>query len=129
MFALVLYGELVLDSGASTASIDQWQLLQHYGPDTYNKNFIYSGDNWLFVERWEQLIANRAQLDLVQVLTWSTSRWITASLPRHTVLSLSRIDDYGESHYIGPIEGAQPMSEAWVNGLDHQGTPPSTPRL
>jgi len=31
------------------------------------------------------------------------------------------LDDYGESHYIGPIEGAQPMSEAWVNGFDHQG--------
>ena len=31
-------------------------------------------------------------------------------------------DDYGESHYIGPVEGAQPMSEAWVNGFDHQGT-------
>ena len=31
-------------------------------------------------------------------------------------------DDYGESHYIGPVEGAQPMSEAWVNGFNHQGT-------
>ena len=31
-------------------------------------------------------------------------------------------DDYGESHYIGPIEGAQPMSESWVNGFSHQGT-------
>jgi len=46
-------------------------LLQHYGPDTYNKNFIYSGDNWLFVERWEHLIANRAHVDMVEVLTWS----------------------------------------------------------
>jgi len=72
----------------------------HYGPETYNKNFIYSGDNWLFVERWEHLIANRAHVDMVEVLTWN---------------------DYGESHYIGPIEGAQPMSEAWVNGFDHQG--------
>jgi len=52
------------------------------------------------VARWEHLIANRAQLDMVEVLTWN---------------------DYGESHYIGPIEGAQPMSEAWVNGFDHQG--------
>ncbi|KAF9648563.1 glycoside hydrolase family 71 protein [Thelephora ganbajun] len=72
----------------------------HYGPETYNKNFMYSGDNWLFAERWEHLIANRAHVDMVEVLTWN---------------------DYGESHYIGPIEGAQPMSEAWVNGFDHQG--------
>lgn len=27
--------------------------------------------------------------------------------------------DYGESHYIGPIAGDQPNSEAWVNGFDH----------
>ena len=27
--------------------------------------------------------------------------------------------DYGESHYIGPIKGAQPNSEAWVDGFDH----------
>ena len=28
-------------------------------------------------------------------------------------------NDYGESHYIGPIEGAQPNSQAWVDGMDH----------
>lgn len=38
-------------------------------------------------------------------------------------LKIHYLDDYGESHYIGPIEGAQPMSEAWVNGFDHQGSP------
>lgn len=27
--------------------------------------------------------------------------------------------DYGESHYIGPIKGAQPNSEAWVDGFPH----------
>ena len=37
-------------------------------------------------------------------------------------LKVHYLDDYGESHYIGPIEGAQPMSEGWVNGFDHQGT-------
>lgn len=46
---------------------------QHYGVETYDKNFVYSGDNWLFVERWEHLIAHRAQLEMVEVLTWSTS--------------------------------------------------------
>lgn len=127
MCTLVLHGELIPDPDASAASTNRRRPLQHYGPDTYNKNFIYSGDNWLLVERWEQLIANRARLDLVQVLTWSASRRTTISLPCHSVLSLSCIDDYGESHYLGPIEGAQPMSEAWVNGFDHQGAPPSAP--
>lgn len=73
---------------------------QHYGPDTYNKIFIYRGDDWLFCQRWELLIQNRASVDIAQVLTWN---------------------DYGESHYIGPIAGAQPKSEAWVDGFDHQG--------
>ena len=28
--------------------------------------------------------------------------------------------DYGESHYIGPIKGAQPESHAWVDGFPHE---------
>jgi glucan endo-1,3-alpha-glucosidase len=27
--------------------------------------------------------------------------------------------DYGESHYIGPIKGAQPNSQSWVDGFPH----------
>lgn len=27
--------------------------------------------------------------------------------------------DYGESHYVGPIKGAQPNSQAWVDGFPH----------
>lgn len=40
--------------------------------------------------------------------------------------------DYGESHYIGPIEKDQPKSEAWVNGFEHTGfycTPSSMKRF
>jgi glucan endo-1,3-alpha-glucosidase len=32
---------------------------------------------------------------------------------------LDNVSDYGESHYVGPIEGAQPGSNAWVDGFDH----------
>jgi hypothetical protein len=46
--------------------------------------------------------------------------WMMQSRPLS--LKFHYLDDYGESHYIGPIEGAQPMSDAWVNGFDHQGT-------
>lgn len=73
---------------------------KHYGPNTYNKNWIYRPDNWLFAARWEMLFDHRSAVDIVQIISWN---------------------DYGESHYIGPIEGAQPMSESWVNGFDHQG--------
>ncbi|KAF9467374.1 glycoside hydrolase family 71 protein [Collybia nuda] len=79
------------------AAVSPW-FFTHYGPDSWNKNWIYRGDDWLFVRRWEQLIEMRDQIDFVQVISWN---------------------DYGESHYIGPIKGAQPNSQAWVNGYPH----------
>lgn len=39
-------------------------------------------------------------MDIVEVISWN---------------------DFGESHYVGPIEGSQPMSQAWVDGNDHTG--------
>ncbi|KAG5639210.1 hypothetical protein H0H81_005689 [Sphagnurus paluster] len=72
----------------------------HYGADSYNKNFAYLYDHHLYIKRWESLITTRDQIDIVQILTWN---------------------DYGESHYIGPIKGAQPNSEAWVDGMNHTG--------
>ncbi|KAI0827200.1 glycosyl hydrolase family 71-domain-containing protein [Trametes gibbosa] len=72
----------------------------HYGPDTFNKNFIYRGDDWLFAARWEQLVQNRTAVPFTEVVSWN---------------------DFGESHYVGPVSGVQPMSQAWVNGFDHQG--------
>lgn len=75
-------------------------LYQHYGVNSYNKNFMYRGDDWLFSQRWEMLIANRNLVNFTEALTWN---------------------DFGESHYLGPIEGIQPMSQSWVNGFDHQG--------
>ncbi|KAI9069016.1 glycoside hydrolase family 71 protein [Trametes sanguinea] len=80
------------------ASVAPW-FFTHYGPNSYNKNFIYRGDDWLFAQRWEQLVQNRMRVPLAQVLTWN---------------------DFGESHYLGPIEGMQPQSQAWVDGFDHQ---------
>jgi glucan endo-1,3-alpha-glucosidase len=86
----------------------------HYGPDTFNKNvscsfpsatlfsfvhqFAYLGDQHLLAKRWEAIISNRDQYDIIQILTWN---------------------DYGESHYVGPIKGALPNSEAWTIGFNH----------
>ncbi|EAU91889.2 hypothetical protein CC1G_04656 [Coprinopsis cinerea okayama7 len=80
------------------AAVSPW-FFTHYGPDTWNKNWIYRGDDHLFVRRWEQLISMRDKVDIVQVISWN---------------------DYGESHYIGPIKGAQPNSQAWVDGYPHE---------
>ncbi|QRV84039.1 alpha-1,3-glucanase [Ceratobasidium sp. AG-Ba] len=91
-------------SGASGAgnvymsSVSPW-FYTHYGPDSFNKNWIFRSDDWLYNTRWDQLIQGRNGIDIVQIISWN---------------------DYGESHYIGPIEGAQPNSNAWVDGFDHQ---------
>jgi glucan endo-1,3-alpha-glucosidase len=93
------------------------RLFTHYPVDSYNKNvvshlpsvstlalilfqFAYLSDEHLYVQRWESLIRARDRVDIVQALTWN---------------------DYGESHYLGPIKGAQPNSQAWVDGFDHSG--------
>ncbi|GBE84927.1 glycoside hydrolase family 71 protein [Sparassis latifolia] len=81
------------------AAVSPW-FFTHYGPNTYNKNWIYLADFHLYPTRWDSLIENRDSVDVVEVLTWN---------------------DYGESHYVGPIEGAQPNSQAWVNGFNHTG--------
>ncbi|GLB38313.1 putative glycosyl hydrolase family 71 [Lyophyllum shimeji] len=98
-----LTGGLSRRSGTSKptymAPVSPW-FFTHYGADSFNKNFVYLSDQHLYAKRWESLIKTRDQVDIVQILTWN---------------------DYGESHYIGPIKGAQPNSQAWVDGMDHTG--------
>ncbi|KAI0269826.1 glycoside hydrolase [Gloeopeniophorella convolvens] len=84
---------------AYMATVSPW-FFTHYSPQSFNKNFIYYTDDHLYSTRWDSIIAARDDIDLVEVLTWN---------------------DYGESHYIGPIEGAQPDSQAWVDGFNHTG--------
>lgn len=43
----------------------------HYGASSWNKNWQFRSDNWLYSYRWEQLIANRNRFDLVEALTWN----------------------------------------------------------
>ncbi|KAI0827705.1 glycoside hydrolase family 71 protein [Trametes gibbosa] len=78
------------------AAISPW-FFTHYGADSWSKNWVYRSED-LYVRRWERLVEAREQVDIVQVLSWN---------------------DYGESHYIGPIKGAQPNSQAWVDGFPH----------
>jgi len=105
------------DKKVYMGAVSPW-FFTHYSPQTYNKNvsgrcyggnifnngfivqFIYLSDEHLYAKRWESIIASRDKFDLVEIVTWN---------------------DYGESHYIGPIKGDQPNSQAWVNGLNHTG--------
>ncbi|KAJ3564227.1 hypothetical protein NP233_g8433 [Leucocoprinus birnbaumii] len=72
------------------AAVSPW-FFTHYGPDSWNKNWIYRADDWLFVRRWEQLIKMRNSVDFVQVISWNAS-----------------------------FQGAQPNSQAWVDGYPHE---------
>lgn len=71
----------------------------HFGADTYNKNWLYRGDDWLYCTRWEQVIAMRDDVEMTEILTWN---------------------DFGESSYIGTIQGDLPTtSDTWVDGFTH----------
>jgi len=70
----------------------------YYGPNTYNKDWIYRSDDWLLATRLEQLVQMRNQVEIAEIISWN---------------------DYGESHYIGPIRVDQPMSQGWTNGMPH----------
>lgn len=64
------------------------------------KNWIYKSDD-LFTTRWESLVS--LQPDFIEIITWN---------------------DYGESSYIGPQDGAFPYdsqitSSSWCDGFDH----------
>ncbi|KAK4221608.1 glycosyl hydrolase family 71-domain-containing protein [Podospora fimiseda] len=51
----------------------------------YQKNWIWRGDD-LWYHRWQQAISLEKKPDYIQILTWN---------------------DYGESHYIGPLDSRQ----------------------
>ena len=43
----------------------------HYGANTWNKNWIYRSDDWLYAKRWEQLVSHRNEVNIVQITTWN----------------------------------------------------------
>ncbi|KAH0589728.1 hypothetical protein H2248_005449 [Termitomyces sp. 'cryptogamus'] len=74
-------------------TVSPW-LFTHYD----YKNFLHKSDDWLYLTRWNQLMAMRDQLTFVEVISWN---------------------DFGESHYMGPIHGLQPSGTTWVNNFPH----------
>ncbi|KAF8970709.1 glycosyl hydrolase family 71-domain-containing protein [Flammula alnicola] len=63
-----------------------------------SKNFYLRGDDWLIVNRWEQLMQMRNTLTFVEMVTWN---------------------DWGESDYFGPFKGAQPAGTFWAENFPH----------
>ncbi|KAG8754678.1 hypothetical protein FRC14_004840 [Serendipita sp. 396] len=60
----------VLGTKSYIAPVSPW-FFTHYGPDTYNKNWIYRGDDWLYAQRWEQLFNLRSRFDIVEIITFN----------------------------------------------------------
>jgi len=75
----------------------------HYGTDTYNKNWIFLSDT-LWGTRWDQVLQINPQF--LEIVTWN---------------------DFGESHYIGPLHddntsvyaGGDTGAVKWVKGMAH----------
>lgn len=120
----------------------------YYGPDSWDKNWIYRSDDWLLATRFEQLIGMRDKIDMIELLSWNgecrqsaphvreggesdyaCSR-VTSLLPcvqpPAALLPLPTVrapltPDFGESHYLGEITDPkwQPNSTAWTQDMPH----------
>ncbi|CAN8102557.1 unnamed protein product [Discula destructiva] len=81
------------------APVSPW-FSTHYGAEvSYSKNFVFPSD-LLWFERWNQILTLAPQY--VEMITWN---------------------DYGESHYIGPLSSPHYDDGAskWVNDMPHNG--------
>nr|XP_031864159.1 uncharacterized protein CI109_000069 [Kwoniella shandongensis]KAA5531231.1 hypothetical protein CI109_000069 [Kwoniella shandongensis] len=77
----------------------------HYGTEgqwAWNKNWIYRSDDLLLPTRFLNFLSlpPSQSPSIVQIISWN---------------------DFGESHSIAPVRGAQPGSEAWTDDMDHEG--------
>jgi glucan endo-1,3-alpha-glucosidase len=92
--------KLPAGGGTYMAAASPW-FFTHYG-GALNKNFMYLGDNHLYASRWENLVATRDSVDIIELISWN---------------------DYGESHYLKDSTefDAMPPNTDWVPGMSHQG--------
>ncbi|KAE9388651.1 glycoside hydrolase [Gymnopus androsaceus JB14] len=100
------------------AAVSPW-FFTHFAANSFNKNFLYLADQHLYSKRWESLISAQAPLgDDADPTNATTSQPSIAD--QVDIVEIISWNDYGESHYVGPIEGALPTgSEAWTNGMNH----------
>ncbi|KAJ3709955.1 glycoside hydrolase [Lentinula raphanica] len=99
------------------AAVSPW-FFTHFGKNSFNKNFLYIADQHLYSKRWESLIP--AQEPLVNDSNTTTTSTQPSISDQVDIVEIISWNDYGESHYVGPIEGALPTgSEAWTDGMNH----------
>lgn len=93
----------------------------YYAPNSYNKDFIYRSDDWLLATRMEMIVAMRNKVEFAEIISWNGECKLNKTYSVHTQLRFAQ--DYGESHYIGPIRADQPDSQSWTNGMPHSMSP------
>ncbi|KUI69336.1 hypothetical protein VM1G_05453 [Cytospora mali] len=72
----------------------------HFGPEvSYSKNWVFPGD-LLWYDRWNEILSLGPRF--VEIVTWN---------------------DYGESHYIGPLDSPHydDGNSKWTNDMPHDG--------
>ncbi|KAM0425395.1 hypothetical protein ACHAPT_009452 [Fusarium lateritium] len=81
------------------APISPW-FFTHYGPEVkWSKNWVFPGGSLIF-DRWNEVL--QKGFPMIEILTWN---------------------DYGESHYIGPLKSKHTDDGAskWANDMPHNG--------
>jgi hypothetical protein len=81
------------------APVSAW-FSTHFGPEvSYSKNWVFPGDT-LWYNRWHEILS--LQPRFLEIITWN---------------------DYGESHYIGPLSSTHydDGNSKWVNDMPHDG--------
>ncbi|KAJ7744743.1 glycoside hydrolase family 71 protein [Mycena maculata] len=81
------------------APVSAW-FSTHFGPEvSFSKNWVFPSD-LLWYERWVEILALKPTF--VEIVTWN---------------------DYGESHYIGPLSSihTDDGSSKWANDMPHDG--------
>ncbi|ROW01305.1 hypothetical protein VMCG_05983 [Cytospora schulzeri] len=72
----------------------------HFGPEvSYSKNWVFPGD-LLWYDRWNEILSLKPRF--IEIITWN---------------------DYGESHYIGPLNSPHydDGNSKWTNDMPHDG--------
>lgn len=69
----------------------------HFSPSTYNKNWLFPSDT-LWYTRWTELLTTTSRY--IEIISWN---------------------DYGESHYVGPLSSLHydDGSSKWANDMPH----------
>ncbi|KAI9370272.1 glycosyl hydrolase family 71-domain-containing protein [Aspergillus egyptiacus] len=81
------------------APVSPW-FFTHFGPEVpYSKNWVFPGD-LLWYSRWQEILTLGPRF--IEIVTWN---------------------DYGESHYIGPLSSPHTDDgcSKWVNDMPHDG--------